>query len=255
MIANFPIRKPGDMPTAEEWNALVKEVVRLGKFHVAPPLGMDDSAGGIGISFHGETDPDACVVRLDDTCAGGGKYDGVIMNPPSTLACAAPDLNMPEGMEEGDPCIVSNLSEDGDATHGLTANGTTYHNGVIMGQDDNGNWLVSIEVGAGSCSPGVATLTVLIPNSTYDGTDFKEYAREYEFDFCAGTITPTGAAVPTTVFSTEACDDVTSPAAGERVFAASRTISTDEFYAVADYVKLDDSIALTISDGATLEIT
>lgn len=128
--------------------------------------GQGMSAGPFGLSFH--TPPqrrvspapipdrqvpedDTVLVRIVSNASGGGKYNGVIVDPyPTSDVSSSGDLSESE-LGTADPdfpnALVLNLREMGRSTHDIEANDyvPTFFLGVVIRTNDDGTRVVVIE--------------------------------------------------------------------------------------------------------------
>jgi hypothetical protein len=147
--------REGDPISAETFNTLVREVMRLSNLTVDAPLELHQGPGGPCIST-GEIASGLKWARITGTSSGGvnfgtGKYDGYLINTgalfdPSNeqdfARLGATNHVQLENFEvDGDQVIIWNATEsrtDGALTHFLYqsgAIGSTYVSGIIIGEE------------------------------------------------------------------------------------------------------------------------
>jgi hypothetical protein len=80
-----------------------------------------DPRGRVGGRQYGPVADEPLLVKINAADTGGGKYIGVILNPPTNTFSRSTDLSEADLGVEGQACYVWNAQEKGLSTHDLTS--------------------------------------------------------------------------------------------------------------------------------------
>lgn len=132
-------KQPGDAITAADFNALVDEVVRLGKISV--DRSMTYRSGPYGLQL-GVKIPDDGFTRLKIngiTSGAGGKYSVLELSPPTSDVSDSGDITNDDlGAVGSTNCIGLDLNEKGRASHSHLNAVNDFVDGTLLRVNDDG---------------------------------------------------------------------------------------------------------------------